>query len=251
MNPPNIYIRNLSLSFDRIPLLQNINLTLTAGQCTCLLGPSGIGKTTLLRLIANLSWPTMAFSGEIVSDDGNNLSKRISYMAQSDLLLPWLTALDNALLSSHLANRMTPEAINQAKELLFKVGLREAAFDKYPHELSGGMRQRVALVRTLLQNKPIILMDEPFSAVDAITRFQLQTLATQLFANRTVLLITHDPVEALRVGNVIIILSGQPATITTTMQLTSPTPRDPSDPEFVQHQAELYHALLQAQEISS
>ncbi|MHB1946786.1 MAG: ABC transporter ATP-binding protein [Gammaproteobacteria bacterium] len=249
MTPPNIIIRNLSLAYGGVALFADLNLTLRASQCTCLLGPSGVGKSTLLRLIANLISPNTSYRGEILADNPEPLASQVSYMAQTDLLLPWLTTLDNVLLSSRLCGKDLSSLRSQAKDLLSQVGLTDA-LDKYPHELSGGMRQRAALIRTLIQDKPIVLMDEPFSAVDAITRLELQTLAAKLLTNRTVFLVTHDPIEALRLANEVVILSGQPAKLTSLMSLSSATPRDPSDPEFIKHQTDLFHALRQAKEMS-
>lgn len=250
MTPPTIDIRHAYLAYDNIPLFDNLNLTLGAGKWSCLLGPSGVGKSTLLRMIANLISDNTEFRGEIHCDNNHSLAQQISYMAQTDLLMPWLTALDNALINARLNGNMSNEIIQHARDLFSQVGLKDAC-DKYPRELSGGMRQRVALVRTLLQDKPVVLMDEPFSALDAITRFQLQTLAAKLLKNRTVLLITHDPMEALRLADDIYILSGQPATLSQPLKLNTPTPRDPADPELIGHQAELFHALMQAKEMSA
>jgi len=242
-NAPTLFIRNAYLSYDGVVLFHDFNLTLPANKLTCILGPSGVGKTTLLRLIAGLitsnSGSTEVFSGEI----GGN--KNIVYMAQQDCLLPWLTALDNALLGPKLRGEKLEFPRQQAKALLAQVGLASAE-NKYPRQLSLGMRQRVALVRTLLEDKPVVLMDEPFSALDAITRFQLQTLAAELLKNRTVLLVTHDPVEALRLADDIYILSGQPATLHLAVGLTTPAPRDPAAPEFIQYQATLFHELTEA-----
>lgn len=248
ISAPTIYINHAFLAYHNDILFDDLNLVLTAGKCTCLLGPSGVGKTTLLRMIANLVPNETEFRGEIRCDNPDPLDKQISYMAQTDLLLPWLTTLENALLQFRLQGKKS-QHIQRAKDLLVRVGLKDA-MHKYPRELSGGMRQRVALVRTLLQDKPVVLMDEPFSAVDTITRFQLQTLATELLKDKTVLLVTHDPLEALRIADKIYILSGQPATLTSPFELVTSTPRDLADPELIQHQAQLFHALLQAKEVS-
>lgn len=242
MNAPTIFIEHVSLAYANDLLFDDLSLTLPSGKCTVLLGASGVGKTTLLRLIANLTPIDNSFKGNIYCDNTIPLSQQIAYMAQTDLLLPWLTAWDNALLCGRLNGNITAELISKTKELFHQVGLSDA-LRKYPRELSGGMRQRVALVRTLVQNKPIVLMDEPFSAVDAITRFQLQTLAATLLRDRTVLLVTHDPIEALRLADEIYILSGQPVKLTAPLNLMTPTPRDPADSEFIQHQAQLFHAL--------
>lgn len=249
MPAPTVYIENVYLAYNNKPLFKNLSLKLESGKLTCLLGPSGVGKTTLLRLIANLVTDNTQFHGDIHCDNTLPTQQQISYMAQTDLLMPWLTALDNALVSFRLKGKITKENILKAKELLIKVGLKDA-LNKYPHELSGGMRQRVALVRTLLQNKPIVLMDEPFSGLDAITRFQIQALTAELLKNYTVLLITHDPIEAVRLADEIYILSGHPAVLSPPMRLITPKPRDPGDPEFIANQANLFHSLTQAKESS-
>jgi putative hydroxymethylpyrimidine transport system ATP-binding protein len=247
---PSITIKNAYLSYDGVVLFQNLNMTLAAGKWSCLLGPSGVGKSTLLRLIAHLIPNSIHTHAEIRYTPSLTHEDNIAYMAQTDLLLPWLTALENVLLSARLKKKVSKEITDKAVELLIKVGLKEA-IHKYPEALSGGMRQRVALVRTLLQDKPIVLMDEPFSALDAITRFELQTLAATLLKNKTVLLVTHDPIEALRLANDIYILSGRPATLSSPMQLSTAIPRDPADTELIAHQADLYHALITAKEVSA
>lgn len=247
---PSIRIQNAYLAYNNVTLFDHLNLTLSAGKCTCLLGPSGVGKSTLLQMLAHLvsNNSHTQFHADITSSNHIPIAQQISYMAQTDLLMPWLSALDNALLSARLGGQVSQEKINLALDLLTQVGLKKSLYH-YPHELSGGMRQRVALVRTLLQNKPIVLMDEPFSALDAITRFQLQTLAAELLRNRTVLLVTHDPIEALRLADEIYILSGKPAKLSSPLLLSTPTPRDPTDPELIIHQANLFHALMQAKEL--
>lgn len=201
-----IVFQNVCLTFGEDVLFDHLNLSFSAGKWTALLGESGVGKSTLLRLIAGLipsAHPNEQFAGEIL------LHRDVAYMAQTDLLLPWLTALDNALLGSKLRGTYSEKLIQQAHELFIKVGLKGAE-NKTPSQLSGGMRQRVALIRTLLEDKKIILMDEPFASVDAITRFELQNLAAELLKDRTTILVTHDPAEALRLADNIYILSGQP-----------------------------------------
>jgi putative hydroxymethylpyrimidine transport system ATP-binding protein len=132
-------------------------------------------------------------------------------MAQQDLLLPWLSARDNVLIGRRLrGERVGPAARGRAEELLVRVGLRSAVTAR-PAALSGGMRQRVALARTLMEDRPVVLMDEPFAGLDAITRYELQALAAELLAERTVLLVTHDPLEALRLGHRLLVLAGRPA----------------------------------------
>lgn len=184
-------------------LLFDANLQLDSRRWTCLLGPSGIGKTTILRLILGLDTGG-SFEGVIKASDGKALDQRIGYMAQSDLLLPWLTLRDNLLIGARLRGE-TPD-IDRAEALLERVGLIDAVHKK-PPALSGGMRQRVALARTLMEDRSVILLDEPFSALDAGTRADMQELATELLHGRTVLLVTHDPSEAARLGHQILLMS--------------------------------------------
>ncbi|PSW19953.1 ABC transporter ATP-binding protein [Photobacterium sanctipauli] len=193
------------------PLFSNLSLTLPAGEWTCLLGKSGCGKTTLLRHLAGLLGDKVEWQGELTTSDDSPLFGNVAYMAQQDLLLPWLNVLDNVCLSSRFGAKQVSDHARAIK-LLEAVGLN--GYEKAtPDQLSGGMRQRVALARTLMQDKPLVLMDEPFSALDAVTRHKLQSLSAKLLKGRTVLLITHDPQEALRLGHHIHIMSGSPASL--------------------------------------
>ena len=185
------------------PLFDDLDLALEGGQWTCLLGPSGVGKSTILRVIAGLDTGGV-FDGSIDPDDGAPLHGRFAYMAQSDLLLPWLDVRGNVMLGASLRGQdRTPD---RADQLLKRVELEQHAA-KRPHELSGGMRQRVALARTLMEDRPLLLLDEPFSALDARTRSEVQELAFEMLAGRTVLLVTHDPAEAARVGHRIYLMT--------------------------------------------
>lgn len=243
---PSIFVRNAFLSYENIVLFEKLNFHLPAGKWTCLLGQSGVGKTTLLRMIAGLmSHSSEVFKADITCDNQLPLNTQITYHAQQDCLLPWFNSLNNALLGHKLRGKNSENILSQAKELFQWVGLSNA-MEKYPRQLSGGMRQRVALIRTLLENKPVILMDEPFSGLDTITRFELQTLSAKLLKNRTVLWVTHDPMEALRLADDIYILSGQPATLKKTIFLNTPTPRDPADPELIKYQGAIFKALVEA-----
>lgn len=201
-------------------LFAGLGVTFQAGLTTCLLGPSGVGKSTLLRLLAGLlSGPGIG----IECSDARPLGGRVAYMAQDDLLLPWLCTLDNVTLGAHLRGE-TPDR-GRARQLLAQVGLGGHERTR-PEHLSGGMRQRVALARTLMEERPVVLMDEPFSALDALTRFHLQALAAELLRGRTVMLVTHDPGEALRLGNRIHVMHGRPASVDEALSPPGSPPRD-------------------------
>jgi putative hydroxymethylpyrimidine transport system ATP-binding protein len=245
---PAITIRNAYLRYHNQILFDYISLQLPANKTTCLLGPSGVGKTSLLRMLAGLPINNGTLQkAEITADDHLPLQNRISYLAQTDLLLPWLTTLENALLGYRLRKSKNADIYARAKNLLTNIGLAQA-LQKYPAQLSGGMRQRVALARTLLEDQPILLMDEPFSALDTITRLQLQELTAERVINKTVLLITHDPLEALRLGHQIIVMAGRPAVFSKIFSLNSNTPRALTDSQLLQKQGELMEFLAHAKE---
>lgn len=210
-----IHVVNLSLSYQEKFIFLDLNLSIPFGSKIAILGKSGIGKTSLLRLFAGLTTDGVTVSGTILNGHGKPIHQQIAYMAQQDLLLPWLTTLQNVLLQFKLHRYSKIEykrKVFLAEHLLKQSGL-ENAKNFYPHQLSSGMRQRAALVRTLLTEKPIILMDEPFSALDTITRYHLQNLTRDLIRDKTHIFITHDPAEAVRLANQIYMMEGNPATI--------------------------------------
>ena len=232
-------IRIGRLSYGDAPLLENFALDLAPGSFTCLLGPSGIGKSTLLKAIVGLVQfeETAALANEsITCSDGVPIDGRAAYMDQRDLLLPWRTALDNVLLGPSLRNE--PADRTRALALLESVGMREFA-DRRPGTLSGGQRQRVALARTLMENKPIVLMDEPFAALDALTRHRIQRLFSNHLAGRTTLLITHDPLEALRLANRIHVMTGLPARLSEPLDLPGLPPRGLDSKDITRLHSEL------------
>ncbi len=237
-----VSVRGARLVYDGAPLFDGLDFDLAAGAWTCLLGASGVGKTTLLRLIAGLAEPREGT--RILASDGAPVAGRAAYMAQQDLLLPWLGALGNVTLGSRL--RGQPEETDRARDLLDRVGIAHRA-DALPAALSSGERQRAALARTLMEDRPVVLMDEPFSAVDAITRHRLQALSAGLLAGRTVLLVTHDPLEALRLGHRVHVMRGQPATIGPPLEPAGAPPRDVHDPAILNMQADLLDQLAEAE----
>lgn len=221
------------------PLFGPLELQLRPGEWTCLLGPSGVGKSTALRMIADLPTGVM-LEGSVRASDGQALPGRIAYMAQSDLLLPWLDLMGNVLLGARLRGERPDRA--RARDLLARVGLAGRETER-PNHLSGGERQRVALARTLMENRPVVLLDEPFSALDARIRAEMQALGAELLAGRTVLLVTHDPAEAARLGHRILVLTE------TGLQEIPPPPSPPireiADPAVFECQTALFRALGQ------
>ena len=240
---PGLRLEVGELRYGGEPLFSDLALEVEGGRWSCLLGPSGAGKTTLLRLLAGLE-P----GARVRASDGGPVVGRVAYMAQTDLLLPWLPVLENVLLGWRLRGRSRAElaaARERARALLADVGLGGYA-QALPQTLSGGMRQRAALARTLMEARPIVLMDEPFSALDAITRHRLQAQAAELLTGRTVLLVTHDPREALRLGHVVFVLAGRPASLQGPLHLPGVPARDPTAPEVVAEEARLLRTLMAA-----
>lgn len=238
-----VSVTGASLHYGDMVLFERLSLDLAAGAWTCLLGESGIGKTSLLRLIAGLARPEPGC--DVRCDDGNPPDGRVSYMAQQDLLLPWLPLIDNVLIGSKLRGETaTPGARDQAEHLLDEVGLADDAAN-LPKECSAGMRQRAALVRTLMEDREIVLMDEPFSALDVVTRTRLQDLSARLLKGKSVLLVTHDPLEAIRLGDHVVVMAGRPARLENVMVPTGSPPRDPSDMAVQAEVAALTRSLLE------
>ncbi len=230
-------------------LFCQLDLMLPAGQWTCLLGKSGCGKSSLLKLLAGISpmdpMTQMAFSAQELNGQVRELSSiNIAYMGQNDALYPWFDVLNNVCLVERLrCGQVCRESQQQALTLLAELGLADYA-NSAVYQLSGGMKQRVALARVLMQQADVVLMDEPFSALDALTRYQLQNLAAQRLKDKTVLLITHDPQEALRLADQLVVMSGCPSQITTIAipQDMPPAPRE-LDTSLYQLQQQLLHAL--------
>ncbi len=195
--------------------LENISFSVQPGEFISLLGPSGCGKSTILSIIAKLIKHT---SGNIKIKDTplENSNEEIGYMLQQDYLFPWKTILNNILLGPKIQKRYDPAIENQAKKLLKEVGLGNVQ-KQYPEELSGGMRQRAALARTLMNDPAIFLLDEPFSSLDYQTKLKLEELVSNTLSayNKTTILVTHDIGEAIAMSDRIIILTSHPGRIST------------------------------------
>lgn len=240
----NVYIKQARLSWQHHLVFDDLNLHLPSQQWTCILGQSGVGKSTLVKLLAGIISPDANVSADIHCCDGKPLAGRVAWMGQQDLLLPWLSVLDNVLLGPRLRQRRkaTREQRQQALGLLQEVGLTHLQ-NRYPATLSGGQRQRIALARTLMENCPLICMDEPFSALDAINRIRLQDLAVRLLHDRTVLMITHEPMEALRLGDQVRVLQGSPASLSPPIIPANRPPRPVDQPDLLRLQGELLKEL--------
>jgi ABC-type nitrate/sulfonate/bicarbonate transport system ATPase subunit len=216
-------IEALRHSFGELRAIERIDLDVEAGEVVGIVGPSGCGKTTLLELVAGLR---PSDSGVIAVGGQSQPSERLercAYMPQRDLLLPWLSALDNAAIALRIAGVPRQEARAQAGRHFERLGL--AGFgDARPDQLSGGMRQRVAFLRTLMVGRPVLLLDEPFASLDAITRAEVQAwLADVLGPDRhTVVLVTHDVEEALYLSDRVLVLSSRPASVADQIEVGHP-----------------------------
>ncbi|CUH40558.1 Aliphatic sulfonates import ATP-binding protein SsuB [Jannaschia seosinensis] len=225
---------------DGAPIFGPVDLEAPAGRWTCLLGPSGVGKSTILRLLAGLG-EEVTFEGEMTAASGAPGENLVALMAQSDLLMPWLDVTANTMLGARLRGEAQPR--DRAREVLERVGLAAHAA-KRPHALSGGQRQRVALARTLLEDRRVVLLDEPFSALDARSRALMQDLAAELLAGRTVLHVTHDTAEAARLGERVLLMTRDGIALVTPPE--APPPRRYDAPETLAFQGRLLRQLMEA-----
>jgi ABC-type nitrate/sulfonate/bicarbonate transport system ATPase subunit len=227
--------RKVTRRFGAVTALAEIDLALRAGELTAVVGPSGCGKSTLLELMAGLQEP----------DEGVvERQAACAYMPQRDLLLPWRDALANAALALECQGVGRAEARRRAVPLFERFGLAEFEGVR-PAGLSGGMRQRVAFLRTLLQGRPVLLLDEPFGALDAITRADLREWLAGALAEdpRTVLLVTHDVEEAVFLADRIVVLSPRPGRVMADFEVDLPRPRSVTSSDFTELKARALGAL--------
>lgn len=247
---PSIRCRDVGLTYGgrrgSVETLRGLSIDVPQGQFVCLVGPSGCGKSSLLGLIAGLrtvSAGTIEALGRPVREPVVDLG----LVFQKDLLLPWRTTLENVMLQAEVRELPRDPLRARAQELLAMVGLGGFE-DRLPHELSGGMRQRCAIVRALVHNPPLLLMDEPFASVDALTRDQLNLDLLALWAERrpTVLFVTHGIDEAVFLGDRVLVMSNRPGQIIADIAIDLPRPRHPDmkdAPEFRAHAREIRHLL--------
>ncbi len=225
-----IRIENISLQYEQQVVLDNINLDIHSGEFICLLGPSGSGKSSLLRLVSGLANPS---SGKVFIDNqevtGPGLDRGVVFQEYS--LFPWMSIGENILLGLEQANPKEPVSKLKvvAEDFLNLVGLPDV-YNKMPSQLSGGMRQRAAIARAFAMSPPILLMDEPFGALDAVTRAHLQDLVLDLWQQnkqnrKTIVFVTHDVEEALLLASQIVVLNLNPGTVKEVVPVSFPRPR--------------------------
>jgi NitT/TauT family transport system ATP-binding protein len=218
---PAVRLHEVSHRFGELEVLDGVSLTVTPGEVVAVVGPSGCGKSTLLDLVCGLATPV---SGTVAASPA-------VLMPQGDSLLPWLTALDNAALPLRVAGLGRDEARDEARPLLAEFGLE--GFERArPHELSGGMRQRIAFLRTLLAGRPVLCLDEPFAALDAITRQEMQAWLAGALARepRSAVFVTPDVEEALVLADRVVVLSRRPGRVVAELAVDLPRPRRRTDP---------------------
>ena len=249
MSEAAIAIRGLRHTFPGtrpVEVLDGVDLEAAPGAFVSLVGPSGCGKSTLLQVLAGLLVPD---AGESLIEGRSTVGEPglAAYMPQKDLLLPWRKAIGNAVLGAEIAGVGKEEARAQAMALLERFGL--TGFESaWPSQLSGGMRQRLALLRTFLVPRHVLLLDEPFGALDAITRREMHQWLQEVWASdaRTVLFVTHDVEEALILSDVAYVMTPRPASMAARFEVDYPRPRRPdivTDPDFVADKARLLAAL--------
>ena len=256
MDSPKLLVQGVTKTFrtgrQRLDVLASIDLVVATGEFVSVIGPSGCGKSTLFNIIAGIEKPT---SGTIAIDGEAStiLAGKTGYMLQQPLLLPWRTIEENVMLGLDVRHVPRKKARYEAYELLKRFRLAEFA-QHYPSTLSGGMRQRVALLRTVLFNNSFLLLDEPFGALDALTRLSCQMWLLDLWQefHSSVLFITHDVREAILLSDRIYVLSARPARVLRIVDVNLPRPRQPEHlalNQSVQLEQELMSILMKEQSI--
>jgi len=248
-----IEVRDVTLEYDTpqgtVRAIERTGFSAKESEFVCLIGPSGCGKTTLLNMIAGFFPPTQGdirLNGAAVSGQGLDRGIVFQDFAQ---LFPWRTALGNVAFGLEMKGVAKEERERIAREQLRLVKLERFA-DSYPHHLSGGMQQRVAIARALAYNPRVLLMDEPFAALDALTRDEMQRLLAEVWreTKKTVIYVTHNVAEAVYLADRVIVMTPHPGRIRAEVAIRLPRPRDPLSVEFLEHQKELLRHLTQKEE---
>ncbi len=252
IRPALLQVQGLGISFggsgpERRWILKDLDLAVPEGEFVTIMGSSGAGKSTLLNAVAQTLQPSagkILFKGQAVGGEGMvqtpGSHRQIGYVTQDDNLLPWRTVWDNLMFPLSLVGRPTDADAQRVRQLLAQVGLADWG-QHYPHQLSGGMRKRASLARTLVYNPPVVLMDEPFGALDAETRAHLQADLLRLWEaeRKTILFVTHDINEAIALGDRVVVLSGSPGKVVLDQRIDIARPRDPEQifkaPGFAAH----------------
>ena len=238
-----LQVEQVHKSFNALKVLDNVNIRVEKGQFAAIVGPSGCGKSTLLRMIAGLEFPD---SGQVLAD-GKPITKpspERMMIFQEHALYPWSTVEGNVGLGLELAKVPKQEYKERIKNVLEKVGL--SGFESYyPSQLSGGMRQRVSIARALVMEPDVLLLDEPYGALDAMTRLTMQNELIKLWqgSGKTMLLITHDIDEAIYLADRIFVMSARPGRVVETMDLDMPRPRNRNSEKFVQARQDIMGIL--------
>ena len=245
-----IEARDVSVVFDspsgKVTALEKVGFRMEASEFLCIVGPSGCGKSTLLNILAGFLAPTggeIRIGGQAVT--GHSFDRGVVFQDFAQLF-PWRTALGNVMFGLEMKGVEKAERERVALEQLRLVGLEKFA-DYYPHHLSGGMQQRVAIARALAYNPAVLLMDEPFAALDALTRDEMQRLLAEVWraTRKTVIYVTHNVAEAVYLGDRVMVMSPHPGRVKTEIAVTLPRPRDPLSVEFLEFQKRLLRELGQ------
>jgi len=247
---PKIQLTNVQKEFvsqnDVLKVLENISLFVNAGEFVSVLGPSGCGKSTIFQILTGID---SQYRGQVKIDNIplEKWQNKMCYMQQKDLLMPWRTLLDNVILPLEIQGIRKTDAVKQVRKLLTDFGL-EGFESAYPNQLSGGMRQRAALLRTVLTDSEIMLLDEPFGALDAISRSQMQQWFLKIWEKykHSVLFVTHDIEEAVFMSDRVYVLSQRPAKVVKKVSIDFERPRQKEFlvlPEFLEYKKELLDAL--------
>ncbi|MDR1798842.1 MAG: ABC transporter ATP-binding protein [Bifidobacteriaceae bacterium] len=248
--PPRFELWHISKGFETPggfrPVLDGIDLKATSGSFISIIGPSGCGKSTLFNVMAGLE-PADAGRVYVDGQEAGGKREHFGYMPQKDLLFPWRTILDNTTIGLEVQGKPRKEARVAAAKLFEPFGL--AGFEHArPFELSGGMRQRAALLRTVVQEREILLLDEPFGALDSLTRLEMQTWLAEVWVKYrwTVVMVTHDVREAVYLSDQVVVLSARPTKVRLVKDITLPRPREEAlmaTPEFAAIERELLEVL--------